>query len=70
VLLLAGWALIPFVFYGGSGDLFPILCFWSHFGSFVIGISSFDRLGAISAGLSVLTMIGWLALANGLMGAG
>jgi hypothetical protein len=69
-LLIAGWIFLPFVFLGTGGSLPTGVFFWSHLGAFVIGLASFERLGAISAGLAALTLTLWLAWASALSTAG
>ena len=68
-LLVTGWTFIPFVFIGIGGNLLTGVFFWSHLGAFVIGLSSCERLGAISAGLAALTLTLWLAWASALSAA-
>ena len=69
-LLLIGWVALPFVFLGIGRRLPTYIFFWSHFGAFVIGLSSCERLGGISAGLAALTLTVWLAWASALSAAG
>jgi hypothetical protein len=69
-LLLLGWVCLPFVFRGGSGDLLSYIFLSSHFGAFVIGLSSFGRLGGIAAGLAALTLTAWLTWESGFSAAG
>lgn len=69
-LILIGWVLLPFVFLGIGGSNPTHIFLWSHLGAFVIGLSSCERLGGISAGLAALTLTGWLAWANALSAAG
>jgi hypothetical protein len=69
-LLLIGWVSLPFVFLGTGHSLPTSIFFCSHLGAFVIGLSSFERLGGISAGLAALTLTTWLAWASALSAAG
>lgn len=69
-LLVIGWIFLVFVFLGAGRSLPFYIFFWSHFAAFVIGISSCERLGGISAGLAALTLTAWLAWASGLYAAG
>ena len=70
LLLFIGWVAVAFVFLGMAHGLLTHIFFWSHFGAFVIGLSSCERLGGISAGLSALTLTLWLAWASALSAAG
>jgi hypothetical protein len=65
-LLVAGWICLPLVFRGVGGSLPAHVFLWFHTGAFVIGLSSFGRIGGISAGLAALTLTWWLAWASGL----
>ena len=69
-LLGIGWVVLPLVFLGTGGILPSGVFFWSHLGAFVIGLSSFERLGGISAGLAALTLTLWLSWASALSAAG
>lgn len=63
MLLLVCWGSIGAAIYGVGGHLLNYIFLWSLVGAFVIGLSSCEPLGGISACLSALTLIGWLALA-------
>lgn len=69
-LLVIGWMALPFVFLGIGRGLPSAIFFWSHLGAFVVGLSSLERLGGISAGLAVLTLTAWLAWASAVSAAG
>ena len=68
-LLFIGWVSFPFVVLGIGRRLPTSIFFWSHLGAFVIGLTSFERLGGLSAGLAALTLTGWLAWASALSAA-
>ena len=70
LLLVTGWVFLPFMFLGTGGSVPTGVFFWSHLCAFVIGLSSCERLGGISAGLAALTLTLWLAWASALSAAG
>lgn len=58
LLLVTGWVCLALGLLGKSYDLVTVY-FCAHFGAFIVGMMSFDKVGGISAILAALTMVVW-----------
>ena len=72
--IAAGWFLVglvgllaSFVLHGGDG---VYVFFGCHLAAFVIGLSSYERLGGICAGLAAILLILYVAWASAMGAAG
>ena len=58
LLLVTGWVCLALGLSFKSYNLVTVY-FSSHFGAFIVGMMSFDKVGGISAILAALTMVAW-----------
>lgn len=58
LLVVAGWVCLGLGLKWKSHDLVTWY-FGAHFGAFIIGMMSFDKVGGLSAVVAALTMVGW-----------